>query len=187
MGGDMRCSSEMGWDTRRSSKMEGGDPCVAKGRAKKGTPPLRVFLHLSLAHKINQYKVLRLLDPCTDTGADSLLFLFLFSDPPNCTAESPAHWWTVFACWCRELQFLSRELELLIGARQFSSGNPSFWRGERQNSPGHVESDTGSTRASTGRRGELQSLQQSQSVQPAVPEHPVHGQESFPGKSTTSN
>ena len=80
----MRCSSEMGWDTRRSSKMEGGTHAWPKA-ARKRVPPLRVFLHLSLAHKINQYKVLRLLDPCTDTGADSLLFLFLFSDPSNCT------------------------------------------------------------------------------------------------------
>ena len=63
----------------------GGGPMRGRRPPEKGYPPLRVFLHLSLAHKINQYKVLRLLDPCTDTGADSLLFLFLFSDPSNCT------------------------------------------------------------------------------------------------------
>jgi len=52
MGGDMRCSSEMGGTPDDHQKWGGctqvppkmrGDPCAAEGRPKKGTPPQGVF------------------------------------------------------------------------------------------------------------------------------------------------
>ena len=51
----MRCSSEMGgtpddhqkWGVYTSAAENGGDPCAAEGRAKKGTPS-GCFLHLPL-------------------------------------------------------------------------------------------------------------------------------------------
>ena len=49
MGGDMRCSSEMGGGhqtiikngggVHKCRRKWGGDPCAAEGRPKKGTPP----------------------------------------------------------------------------------------------------------------------------------------------------
>ena len=63
VGADMRCSSEMGGGHQMIIKNGGGytsaaknegDPCVAKGHAKKGTP-LRVFFAPSLTRLYTIY------------------------------------------------------------------------------------------------------------------------------------
>ena len=114
------------------------------------------------------------------------MFLFLFSDPSNCTDV--------------QLRVQSIGEQCLLA----DVGNSSFYPGNFNSYSGHasfLQFLVRGTPEFTGPRRvrhrlhmrvhreerELQSLQQSQSVQPAVPEHPVHGPESFPGKSTTSN
>ena len=114
------------------------------------------------------------------------MFLFLFSDPSNCTDV--------------QLRVQSIGEQCLLA----DVGNFSFYPGKFNSYSGHASFLQFLVRGMpefTGPRRvrhrlhmrvhreerELHSLQQSQSVQPAVPEHPVHGPESVPGKSTTFN